>query len=40
MQIYLTPDKAEEFVSNLSELLANPEANEHFQIISSDSGWE
>ncbi len=40
LQLYLTESEAKELHSELSTLLNNPEANEHFHLISEDSGRE
>ncbi|MEO1018101.1 MAG: hypothetical protein AAFY56_10455 [Pseudomonadota bacterium] len=40
LQLYLTPKEAEELVKQLSNLLSEPEANEHFHLLSTDGGWE
>ena len=40
LQLYLTVSEAEELQKELAKLLADPEANEHFHIMSKDSGRE
>ena len=40
LQLYLTPNEAKEIVEQLSTLLSDPEAEEHFHIFSEDGGWE
>jgi len=40
LQMYLTPNEAKEVVRQLTELLSDPEAEEHFHVFSDDGGWE
>jgi len=40
LQLYLTPDEAKEIVQQLTALLSDPEAEEHFHVFSGDDGWE
>jgi len=40
LQLYLTVAEAKELQAELSKLLDNPEENEHFHIMSEDSGRE
>ena len=40
LQLYLTVAEAKELQTELSKLLDNPEANEHFHVMSEDSGRE
>ena len=40
LQLYVTPKEAEELVRELTKLLSDPEANEHFHLFSSDGEWE
>ncbi len=40
LQLYLTPAEAKEIVQQLTTLLSDPEAEEHFHVFSEDGGWE
>ncbi len=40
LQLYLTPTEAREMVEQLSTLLDDPDAFEHFHVFSDDGGWE
>ena len=40
LQLYLTPDEARVMRDRLNDLLANPEANEHFHVPLDGSGRE
>jgi len=40
LQLYLTVPEAEELRKELEKLLADPEANVHFHVMSEDSGRE
>ena len=40
LQLYLTPKEAKDLCDGLSELLKNPEANEHIHVMCENSGRE
>ena len=40
LQLYLTPHEAKEIVQQLTSLLSDPEAENHFHVFSEDGGWE
>jgi len=40
VQLYLSRDEARQMVAELNRLLADPEAKEHFHLLSEDGGGE
>ena len=40
LQLYLTESEAKQLQAELSKLLSNPEANEHFHLMAEGSGRE
>lgn len=40
LQLYLTTNEANEMLERLKVLLGDPEAEEHFHVLSDDGDWE